>query len=88
MWEIYSCLMCLLGERGKFSQQLFMDMHLIRDSLDSPSPWADEQLCFCALRIAKTLGRRLPDLVHNRMVIGLQNERTRQYVAFCSKKGF
>lgn len=87
MWEVYSALVSLLGERGRFSQQLFVDMYRVRDRLDSPSAKLEEDLCFCALRTARTLKRRLPDFLHNWMVIGTPNGRRGQYVAFCERLG-
>jgi hypothetical protein len=42
-----------------------------------------ELLCFVALRLARSFKIILPDGLHNRMVIGPQNDRTKQYVRFC-----
>ena len=99
--DFYKEVMILLSEPFAFSKQLHLDMHWIKESILTTSVLPRsyqagtvivdnearyyESLCHCCFRIAKVLKRRLPDSVHNRMVLGPQNEITKRYIKFCTK---
>lgn len=87
MWDFYMDLMGVIG-RGRVSKSLWDDMYWVREGLDEGNPRTYERLCFVALRLAKGMKGRLPEALHNRMLLGEQNARTRQYVEYCSRRGF
>lgn len=90
MRDFYLDLMVFMSGSGKISKSVWWDMYRVREGLDGGDfdevyGSAYELLCFVALRLAKSFGVRLPDGLHNRMVLGPQNDRTGQYVAYCGK---
>jgi hypothetical protein len=89
--DFWCGLMVFISRPGKVSKSVWYDMYLLRDGLDESGEYeaiygsAYEMLCFVALRLSKSFGVRLPDELHNRMVLGPQNEKTVQYVRFIGK---
>lgn len=84
MWDFYWELMESIGRRN-VSKSIWWDMYWTREGLDGDDALVYERLCFVAVRLAKLMKGRLPEVIHNRMVLGPQNARTRQYVAYCVK---
>ena len=87
MWDFYMGLMEVIG-RGRVSKSLWDDMYWVRDNLDGGDAGTYERLCFVAVRLARGMKCRLPDALHNRMLLGEGNVRTRQYFEYCSRNGF
>jgi hypothetical protein len=81
--EFYSELMSLMCRDGEVSKSVWQDMYSLRSVLSNPDEVRYELLCFVALRLARSFKIILPDGLHNRMIIGPQNDRTKQYVKFC-----
>ena len=86
--DFYREVMALLAEPTYFSKQLYTDMYHIKEyMLREYSP--DKiylEICNCCGRVARNMGGRLPDAVHNRLVLGPQNKWTQKYIKLCEKK--
>jgi translation initiation factor 2B subunit (eIF-2B alpha/beta/delta family) len=86
--DFYKELMTVMGgEEVVFSRQLFLDMHELKENIlnkrnDSMSYFV---LCHVAMRIVKVTKKRLPDSIHNRMLLGPGNQKVTEYVKFCER---
>lgn len=87
MWDFYMELLGVVGRR-RVSKSLWDDMYWVRGRLDVGDILIYETLCFVAVRLAKGMKSRLPEGIHNRMLLGEQNGRTRQYFEYCARNGF
>lgn len=84
--DFYKDLMVFLAEPHIFSRALFSDVYDIKVWIvkNRSTDEAYRLLCHCSVRAAKHLKRRLPDDLHNRLVLGEQNHYTRQYAKLVS----
>ena len=63
--------------------RLVSDIYTIGRKIGTPwdkESWTYEALCWCSRDVAKRLKKRLPESLHNRMVLGNQNKYTKDYV--------
>ena len=85
--DFYEEIMSALAGPHCYSRTLFMDMYDLKvwilEGINQEETY--RLLCHCALRMAKHTKSRLPDSLHNRMILGEQNHYTRSYVKLVSK---
>jgi predicted GIY-YIG superfamily endonuclease len=79
--DFYAEIMGALAQPYYFSMALFSDMYNLKAwIIQGINPEETYRLlCHCAVRIAKFTRSRLPDALHNRMVVGEQNHYTKEY---------
>ena len=87
MWDFYLDLANFVLDRGAVSRPVFMEMAFIRDILDDVSRRGEvrERLCSMAWRSARVRRCRLPDSLHNRMVLGSSNAHVVRYLKMVSR---
>lgn len=101
--DFYKELMLLLCDPGHtFSKQIYKDMHELKmmilygkdvNGRDLPVGVTYNYLCYVAFKICKVLNKsnnpnRLPDSIHNRMVLGEKNHAIEQYIKYCVRHNF
>jgi len=86
--DFYAEIMGALSQPYYFSMALFSDMHDIKAWIvQGVNPEETYRLlCHCAVRIAKYTKSRLPDALHNRMVVGEQNHYTKEYATLLKRR--
>lgn len=63
-----------------FPKKLVGDIYAIGWKMQRDGTDYHSSLCWCAKDLAKYSKKRLPDNLHNRMVLGPQNKHTVEYV--------
>jgi len=84
--DFYRDLMSVLSGPHTFSRALFSDLYDLKVWIVEGRNTEESYrlLCHCSVRAAKHLKSRLPDNLHNRLVIGEQNHYTKQYARLVS----
>jgi len=65
-----------------FPKRLVADIYELgkQNDIENGSVGRHYALCWCCRDVANALRSRLPDHIHNRIVLGPQNERTVEYI--------
>ena len=61
-----------------FSKKLVEDIYYLGKKADKIGMY--ECLCWCCRDVAKAIKGRLPERIHNRLILGPQNEYSVQYI--------